>query len=348
VIPVSAYTTLVRPLLFRVSPERAHDLARVALRLPGVWSAAGPFLRTSDPRLRTDLCGLHLATPIGLAPGLDKDADLLRGLDHLGFGYLVVGSITPEPRAGNPRPRLVRYPDRRSIANSMGLPSVGLDEAVRRLRASRTKTPVIGSVCGFTAEEVASAAAAVEPYVAAVEIGLICPNSSESERMKSLDTFGGLVTTLRRHRTKPVFVKLPSYSDDSERTWVLALVDACLAAGIDGLSVSGSRPVTEPRLATGRGSLAGRDVFAESVALVGEISAKVAGAMPIRAAGGVFSGADALAMLDAGATTVEIYSAFVYRGWGAAHQIAAELSALLPARDRAARAEAAPAPAETP
>jgi dihydroorotate dehydrogenase len=341
VIPVSAYTTLVRPLLFRVSPERAHDLARVALRLPGVWSAAGPFLQTRDPRLQTDVCGLQLATPIGLAPGLDKDADLLRGLDHLGFGYLVVGSITPEPRAGNPRPRLVRYPDRRSIANSMGLPSVGLDEAVRRLRASRTKTPVIGSVCGFTAEEVASAAAAVEPYVAAVEIGLICPNSSESERMKSLDTFSELVTTLRRHRTKPVFVKLPSYSDDSERTWVLALVDACLAAGIDGLSVSGSRPVTEPRLATGRGSLAGRDVFAESVALVREVSARVAGVggtMPIRAAGGVFSGADALAMLDAGAATVEIYSAFVYHGWGAAHRIAAELSALLAARERAARA----------
>jgi dihydroorotate dehydrogenase len=343
---LSAYTTLVRPLLFRVSPERAHDLARVALRLPGVWSVADPFLQTKDPRLQTDLCGLRLATPIGLAPGLDKDADLLRGLDHLGFGYIVVGSITPEPRVGNPRPRLVRYPERLSIANSMGLPSVGLDEAVRRLRASRHKTPVIGSVCGFTAEEVATAAAAVEPYVAAVEIGLICPNSSESERMKSLDIFSELVTTLRRNRTKPVFVKLPSYSDEAERAWVLGLVDSCRAAGIDGLSVSGSRPVTEPLLATGRGSLAGRDVFTESVALVREISAKIAGAMPIRAAGGVFSGADALAMLDAGATTVEIYSAFVYHGWGAAHRIATGLSGLLDAGNRAAGADAVATPAD--
>jgi dihydroorotate dehydrogenase len=332
---VSAYTTLVRPVLFRLSPERAHDLARAALRTPVIWPLTGQFLPTPDPRLRTKICDLELATPIGLAPGLDKDADLLRGLDHLGFGYIVVGSITPRPRAGNPRPRLVRYPERLSIANSMGLPSVGIDEAVRRLRSSRHKTPVIGSVCGFTAADVASAAAAIEPHVAAVEIGLICPNSSESERMRSLDIFGDLVTSLRRNRTKPVFVKLPSYADDQERAWVFSLVDSCLAAGIDGLSVSGSRPIAEPQLSTGQGSLAGRDIFEESVSLVREIAAKVSGAMPIRAAGGIFSGADALRMLKAGAATVEIYSAFVYNGWGAARQIAAGLSALLDLENQA-------------
>lgn len=323
---MNLYTALARPLLFRVSADRAHDLAHVALRRAWPWSMARPFLQTNDPRLRTDLCGLQLATPVGLAPGFDKDADLLGGLDNLGFGYIVVGSITPMPRAGNPRPRLVRYPQRASVANSMGLPSLGVDQVVQHLRSSKHRTPVIGSVCGFTADEVVTTALAVEPYVSAVEIGLICPNSTESERMRSSDIFDDLITKLGSTRSKPVFVKLPSYATDEERAWVLGLVDACQAAGIEGLSVSGSRPVIEPRLATGRGSLAGRDVYDSSVALVKDIAARVAGKMTIRAAGGIFSGADAMVMMRAGATAVEIYSAFVYRGWGIARELSAQLS----------------------
>jgi dihydroorotate dehydrogenase len=343
---VSLYTSLARPLLFRVSAERAHDLARIALRRGWLWAPAGPLLRTADPRLRTRLCGIDLASPVGLAPGLDKDGDLLAGLDHLGFGYIVVGSITPLARAGNPRPRLVRYPDRLSVANSMGLPSVGVDEAVARLRASRHRTPVIGSVCGFSADEVVATARAVEPHVAAVEIGLICPNSTESERMKSSEVFIDLITRLGRAHSKPLFVKLPSYATDDERAWVLGLVDACLGAGIEGLSVSGSRPVVEPALAMGRGSLAGRDVFASSVEQVSDIATRVGGAMAIKAAGGVFSGADAVTMLRAGASTVEVYSAFVYRGWGVAHELSSQLSRELDRSGAASVADLAAASTE--
>jgi dihydroorotate dehydrogenase len=343
---MSLYTTLARPALFRLSAEQAHDLARIALRRGWLWGPAGPLLRTGDPRLRTRLCGLDLASPVGLAPGLDKDGDLLGGLDHLGFGYITVGSITAQPRAGNPRPRLVRYPDRLSIANSMGLPSVGVDAAVARLRASRHRTPVIGSVCGFSADEVVSLAHAVEPWVAAVEIGLICPNSTESDRMKSSETFADLIGRLGSAHGKPLFVKLPSYATDEERAWVLSLVDACLAAGIEGLSVSGSRPVIEPALAMGRGSLAGREVFAASVRLVSDIAAKVNGKLAIRAAGGVFSGADVAAMLQAGATTVEVYSAFVYRGWGVAKELTSQLSRELDHRGVATSAQLTPAPTE--
>jgi dihydroorotate dehydrogenase (fumarate)/dihydroorotate dehydrogenase len=340
------YSTLARPVLFRMSAEQAHDLARVALRRGWLWVPADPMLRTGDPRLRTQLCGLDLASPVGLAPGLDKDGDLLGGLDHLGFGYITVGSITALPRDGNPRPRLVRYPDRLSIANSMGLPSVGVDAAIARLRVSRHRTPVIGSVCGFSADEVVSLARAVEPWVAAVEIGLICPNSTESDRMKSSEVFAELIGRLGQEHNKPVFVKLPSYASDEERTWVLSLVDACLAAGIEGLSVSGSRPVTESALAMGRGSLAGREVFPDSVKLVRDIAARVNGRIAIRAAGGVFSGADVASMLQAGATTVEVYSAFVYRGWGVAKELTRQLSTELDRRGVATSAELTPVSTE--
>src|SRR5689334_21467399 len=107
------YARILRPLLFRLSADRAHDLAHFALRAPAVWRllAAPP----PDPRLATELAGLRLATPIGLAPGFDKNADRVPALATLGFGYLVVGSITAQARAGNPRPRLHRYPERESI-----------------------------------------------------------------------------------------------------------------------------------------------------------------------------------------------------------------------------------------
>src|SRR2546426_8482795 len=145
----------LRPALFRLPADRAHDLAHLALRLPLPFRLLGPSARAGDRRLATDLAGIPLANPVGLAPGFDKNGDLLPSLQHLGFGYIVIGSLTPEPRAGNPRPRLVRYPDRLSIANSMGLPNQGGDAAGRRLR-SRPITPTAGiaSRAGVSAERI--------------------------------------------------------------------------------------------------------------------------------------------------------------------------------------------------
>src|SRR5881628_533535 len=121
----SLYESLLRPLLFRLSPDASHALARAALRLPPLWRVLGASSRTVDSRLNTNLGGLELANPIGLAPGFDKNAEFLPSLTQLGFGYIVVGSITREPRAGNPFPRLVRYPQTQSISNSMGMPNRG-------------------------------------------------------------------------------------------------------------------------------------------------------------------------------------------------------------------------------
>src|SRR6266542_975524 len=147
---MSLYRSFLRPLLFRLSSDRAHELARLALGVPALWKVLGRSARFADARLETDLAGLRLANPVGLAPGFDKDAALLPGLSQLGFGYIVVGSITREPRYGNPFPRLVRYPERLSIANSMGLPNRGLAEAIRLLIAARRSCPVIASVAGLS------------------------------------------------------------------------------------------------------------------------------------------------------------------------------------------------------
>lgn len=325
---MDAYLTVLRPLLFRLSADQAHALARAALRWPPLWRLLAPRL-PADRLLRTQLAGIELATPIGLAPGFDKSGELLPSLAELGFGYLVAGSITNEPRPGNPFPRLVRYPDRQSISNSMGLPNPGLRQARAHLAIAPHSVPVMASVAGFSAAELVEATLEIQPHAAAVEIGLVCPNTTETERLEELRTFTALIGELARQASKPVFVKLPPHHDEQQRRHVLAMVDACLEAGIQGLSVSGTRPIMEPRLGMGRGSLAGREVFQDSLRIVGDVAGRAGGRLAIKGAGGVFTGGDAFLMLSAGASAVEVYSAFIYRGWNVARLIAAELAAEL-------------------
>ncbi len=176
---MSLYRSVLRPALFRLSPDRSHALAQSVLRWAPPWRmlAAAQGLEISDPRLRARFAGLELPGPVGLAAGFDKNCDLLEALSRLGFGFLTVGSIMPEPRFGNPFPRLVRYEQTESLADSMGVPSKGRAYAVERLRRfSRRKAPIIANIGGFTAEAIASGFFEVEPHVDAVEISLMCPN----------------------------------------------------------------------------------------------------------------------------------------------------------------------------
>jgi dihydroorotate dehydrogenase len=299
------------------------------LRVPAVWELLGRSARQvgHDARLRTDLAGLQLDNPIGLAPGFDKSGDLVPGLSRLGFGYLVVGSITREPRYGNPFPRLVRYPERESIANSMGLPNKGLQAAIRTLRPEQNRCPVIASVAGFSAADLLQAATQIEPLVSAVEIGLVCPNTTETERLEEQRIFAQLAQGLADKLTKPVFVKLPPHHTPEDRQRVFGMLDVWLDLGLHGVSVSGTRQVVEPRLGAGKGSLAGRVVFGDTLRIVEDVAQHVGGRLAIKAAGGVFSGADAHQLLQAGATTVEVYSAFIYRGWDVAGKLNSELLA---------------------
>ncbi|MBV9324324.1 MAG: hypothetical protein JO352_11105 [Chloroflexi bacterium] len=322
------YESLVRPLLFRLSADRAHDLARFALGgPPQPWAVVGATARRDNPRLNTRLGDVPLASPFGLAPGFDKNAEMLPSLAQLGFGYLVVGSITREPRSGNPFPRLVRYPERWSIANSMGLPNRGLAEAVAALRRPRPVNwpPIIASVAGFTSDELVEAAAAVEPNVAAVEIGLVCPNTTETERLEELRIFSALAEGLVQRIRKPLYIKLPPHHSEVDRERIFRMLNVCMRVGIHGVSLSGTRPIVEPGLGMGRGSLAGRDVYADSLRIVQDVVRYTRRQLVVRAAGGVFTGEHALQMLAAGAASVEVYSAFIYRGWGVAGDLKREL-----------------------
>ena len=333
---MSVYESLVRPALFTLPPDLTHAIAHLALRptLPWRILAAAAAFEVDDPVLKTTFAGIDLASPVGLAAGFDKDCELIGALSWLGFGFLTVGSIMPQPRPGHPYPRLARHTETQSLADSMGLPSRGLDYCVKHLeRLGSRRVPVFANIGGFSAGEIATSLFAVEPFVDGVEISLMCPNvPRDGERF---DDAGLLRDILARTqgRRKPAIVRVPNDTARSDRLG--ELIECCVAGGIDGIKVAGGRPVSEPRLGIKQGTLHGPAVFDTALDNLARAAKLARGRIPIKTNGGIRSGSDVLAMLRAGATCVDLYSAFIYQGWSVARRINLELASLLRQHDGA-------------
>ena len=316
----------LRPLLFQLSPDRGHALAHAALRfgLPWRMLAAASGLVIADARLRTRFAGVELPNPVGLAAGFDKNCELIASLSCLGFGFITVGSIMPQPRPGNPYPRLVRYPQTESLADSMGVPSRGRDYCVEHLsRFHPHSVPLFANVGGFSADEIATSFAAVEPHVDGVEISLMCPNLKPGEAFDEIALLRDVLARIEGRR-KPAIVRVPNDTVCSSDR-LAELVERCIEAGVEGLKVAGGRAVAELGLGTGQGTLHGRATFETALANVENTARLARGRIAIKGNGGVSSGADAVALLRAGATCVDLYSAFIYQGWDIARRINREL-----------------------
>jgi dihydroorotate dehydrogenase len=324
---MNLYRDILAPGLFALSADRSHAFANAALRWPLPWRllSAASGLRVNDPRLRTSFAGIELPNPVGLAAGFDKNADLLGSLSCLGFGFICVGSIMPEPRFGNPFPRLVRYQEAEAIADSMGVPSLGRAHAVERLRQySRRTTPIFANVGGFSSAAIAEGILAVMPHVDAVEISLMCPNILKpGETFDEIGMLRGILERIEQRRASMI-VRVPNDTTQLHDRFA-ELVELCVEANIGGIKVGGGRRIAEPALGTGVGTLHGRSIFDAALENVERAAKFARGRLPIKGNGGISSGADVLAMLRAGATCVDLYSAFVYRGWAVARDINREL-----------------------
>jgi dihydroorotate dehydrogenase len=319
------YSSLLRPLLFALPAEGAHSLAKLGLGLPLPWAkiAAPP----SDPSLSIELAGLRLRSPLGLAAGFDKECRHLDTLASLGFGYVVGGTITLAPRAGNAKPRVGRYPARKSLVNAMGFPNPGADAVFDRLRTARL-SPKLVSISGSTPDEVVALFERLEPAVDGVEFNVSCPNVRWGRDVDTEALLIEVMPRLRAHSKKPLFVKLPPYRGEREREAILSLVKIAAGAGVDAITASNTLPIAAPEMSIGTGGLSGRDIFPDTVRIVGDIYRETGGAVPINACGGIFSGEDAIACIRAGATTVQVYTGFIYEGPRVARNI---LDALLKA-----------------
>jgi len=338
------YRAAARPLFFALPAEAAHRLAHRALSLPVPWERIGGAV--DDPSLRVTLAGIELGNPVGLAAGFDKACRHLDALGRIGFGYVVGGTITRHPREGNPKPRIVRYPGRASMTNAMGLPNPGAEGAGQNLARTRRTAPRFASIADQDVPDVLATHALLEPHVDGIELNASCPNVSWGRDRDNEGHLAGILRDLGARRTKPLFVKLPPFRTEVEREVVLALARITQEGGADGLTCSNTRPVGDPRLATGGGGLSGRDLFDDTVRIVGEVRRATGGAVPINACGGVFTAADALACIEAGATTVQVYTGLVYLGPRIVRDMTAGLAAAIRERSTDLRPVAGTATAD--
>ena len=319
------YRAVARPLLFSLPAEVAHRVTHGALGLPLPWEAIGGV--EQDPRVEVDLAGLHLRNPVGLAAGFDKDCRRLDALGRLGFGYVVGGTVTRAARAGNPRPRLVRSVERRSVVNAMGLPNPGAEAAASTLARSPRTAPRVASIADERAADVIRAHALLAPVVDAIELNVSCPNVSWG---RDRDNEAHLARLLRDldagPSTPPMFVKLPPFRTGRERDAVLALASIAIEGGVRALTCSNTRPVRDRRLASGAGGLSGAALASDTPRIVDEVRRAIDGTVAINACGGVSSPRDAIACLRAGATTVQLYTGLLFEGPRLVGDIVGELA----------------------
>ena len=332
------YRRIARPLLFSLPAEAAQKFAERTLLVTPVWKALSGASGPDDGPLRTRWCGIEVRNPVGLAAGFDKDCRLLPSLAAWGFGYMVAGTVTLDPRPGNARPRLFRDPAQQSLTNALGFPGRGLAAAARELAHARDRTagvPIAVSISGTSIHEVAACLRMLEPLVDAVEVNISSPNTAGLRVFHEPAALAELLGRVNEGRAKPLAVKLPPYPerDGPEADSVIPLARVCRQAGVDGLTAANSKPTKDPRLAVRRGGLSGRPIYERMLDLVRDLRSEVGSGIGINACGGIFTGRHAREALDAGADTVQAYTGLVYRGPSAVRRIKAEM---LDLRDRPA------------
>jgi dihydroorotate dehydrogenase len=333
---------LLQRLLSALPPETAHAVALTGLdtaaHLPGWRSCVA-----DQPRL---LWGLRFAHPVALAAGLDKNADHIEGLGALGFAAIEIGTVTPRPQGGNPRPRLFRIPERRALINRMGFNNKGVDYAAERL-ARRRYTGIVGANIGKNRETPLEDALddyrycleRVHGVADYVTVNVSSPNTPGLRDLQSGAGFerllGGLVEARERleaggSRHVPLLIKI---APDIDGDGVARIADGVRRHGIDGVIATNTtadhRPVADCRHGDEAGGLSGTPLHGPATATVHDLATALDGQAPVIGVGGILDGGDARAKIDAGAELVQLYTGLIYRGPGIAKSINEGLLALM-------------------
>jgi dihydroorotate dehydrogenase len=334
---------LLRPLVFRFEAERAHLLSLSALEI-----APRRTTPDFDPRLASEVAGLRFPSPVGLAAGYDKDARVPDAMLGLGFGFVEVGTLTPKPQQGNPQPRLFRLAEDRAVINRMGFNNGGQDAAFARL-AGRKRRGVLGVNVGANkdaTDRIADYAAGVRmmaPVADYLTINISSPNTPGLRALQeaaALDELLAGVMDARGAAGPPVFLKV---APDLEAADIAAISRVVIDRKVDALIVSNTtiaRPPLSSRFADEQGGLSGEPLRPLALAKLREFRHTTGAQVPLVAAGGIASAADAYARIRAGASLVQLYSALVYEGPGLAKRIAKGLVPLMERDGFATLAEA--------
>ena len=327
------------PFLFALDAEAAHRLTVRALALRS--GTAFPPTPLRDPRLASEVAGLTFANPVGLAAGVDKDAEAVPGFFGLGFGSVEVGSLTPLPQPGNPKPRLFRLVEDRAVINRMGFNNGGLAAALPRIRRASSARAFGGGVLGVNvgankdaADRIADyrhGVATAAPVADYVTINISSPNTPGLRDLQHGAALAELLAVSRDAAgPTPLFLKV---APDLESAQIDGIARAALDARIDALIVSNTTvsrpPGLKSRDAVETGGLSGAPLAPLARQRLRDFRVATGGAMPLVSVGGIDSAAEAYARIRAGASLVQLYSALVYEGPGLARRMAAGLVPLL-------------------
>jgi dihydroorotate dehydrogenase len=334
------------PLLRLIDPEQAHGLAIAALRaglVPGERPSEAPGAERDDPILSVSLWGRDFTNPIGIAAGFDKDARAVAPLFRLGFGFVEVGSITPRPQPGNPRPRLFRLSEDQAVINRMGFNSRGMEAAAGELARARGAAPLPGPL-GVNLGKNKDSASAAEDYRRGAErlagfadylvINVSSPNTPGLRALQAGDELARLIAAVREvlpeEAPPALLVKL---APDLAPAELEAIAETALAWRVDGLIATNTTLARPPGLKSAAqgeaGGLSGRPLFEPSTRVLAQLHRLVGGRIPLVGVGGVASGADAYAKIRAGAVAVQLYTALTYAGPALVRQIKRDLAACL-------------------
>ena len=328
----SAYP-LLRPLLFRLDAERAHELTFCAL---DTLSTVGLLPRSRPLTGRAvSVAGLTFPNPIGLAAGLDKNAAHLDALGSFGFGFIEVGTVTPRAQPGNPQPRMFRLPAQQALINRLGFNNQGLDaflKNVQRSRWAKEKRGVLGLNIGKNADTPMDRAAddyltclkGVYPWADYIAVNISSPNTKNLRDLQENSALDSLLSQLKRcqqqlakdsGRHVPLFLKI---APDLEDAQIEKIAHAIKHHEIEGLIAANTtldrQKISDHELASEPGGLSGQPVFEKSNHVVTKLRAVLGPDTPIIGVGGVLSGGDAAAKIAAGAQLVQVYTGLIYRG----------------------------------
>ena len=329
------YKHILKPILFRFNPETAHNILFSLLSflryIPFAQSVIRAIYQKDSPSLEKEVFGITFPNPVGLAGGLDKNGEYYNDMANFGFGFVEIGSLTPKPQDGNPKPRCWRVPGDKALINRFGINNKGVKNAVEHLKKVRPEVIVAANISKNTSSINEEAAKDYETsfgllydFVDMFVINISCPNVVGLTSLQDINFLSDIVDRLLDLRMyydeyRPILLKV---SPDLSHQQLDEIIDYSLRSGIDGIvagnttrSRDGLNSISAEKIEEiGNGGLSGAPVHKKNLELVRYINEKSEGRLPIIGVGGIMSPEDAQAMLDAGASLVEIYSGFVYEG----------------------------------
>ena len=342
------YRNLLFPAIKQFDPERAHDRTLTALEQAQRFSAGRAMLRQiagKFPQRPLSLCGLNFPNVLGIAAGYDKDVRAATGLGILGFGHVEVGTLTPKPQSGNPKPRIFRLPEDKAVINRMGFPNGGVETAVPRLRAlySEPHDFILGVSLGKQKETPLSHAAldyvtvmqAIYPFANYLAINISSPNTPGLRELQGGNYLDNLLESImveskklaREHHIeqRPLFIKIAPDLTWPELDEILAAIKNNNIDGIIATNTTLNRKGLTNKHKTETGGLSGRPLITRSTEIIRYIAQQTNGNLPIIGVGGVATANDVKEKLNAGASLVQIYTSLIYEGPGIAGSILRDL-----------------------